>query len=136
MKLLGKEQKGTIINIVSAAAYLVNPGMSSYSIAKLALLQLSTFISAENPNIKAIAVHPGIIMTDMTLDIFKKFAKDTPELVGGLAVWLATDKSDFLRGKYMESNWSVDDLVERKEEILGGKLSIAVKGDFGSQQFE
>jgi hypothetical protein len=34
-------------------------------------------------------------------------------------------------------NWSVDELMERKEEIFKeGKLSIGIKGEFGSEQFE
>jgi hypothetical protein len=65
------------------------------------------------------------------------FAKDTPELVGGLGVWLATEKAAFLNGKYIESNWSVDDLMARKGEIVSeGKLSIVLKGEFGQRQFE
>jgi len=35
------------------------------------------------------------------------------------------------------TNWSVDELVERKDEILSqGKLSIVVKGDFREEQFK
>ncbi|KAE8441546.1 hypothetical protein EG329_004854 [Mollisiaceae sp. DMI_Dod_QoI] len=135
--LLGKERKGNIVNLTTAGAIMVFPGMSSYSLSKLASLQLQAFIAAEHPNISAVALHPGIVMTDMTLDFFIPFAKDTPELVGGVGVWLSTEKASFLSGKYMESNWSVDDLVARQDEIVQqGKLSVGLKGDFGSEQFE
>jgi len=137
LKVLGKERKGTIINITTAAALQVLPTMSSYSISKLAILQLNAFVAAENSNVRAITLHPGIILTDMTTEVFKRFAHDTPELVGGVGVWLATEKAAFLNGKYLASNWSVDDLVARKDEILSeGKLSVGLIGKVGKEQFE
>lgn len=70
------------------------------------------------------------------MDYFRPFSKDTHELVSGLGVWLSTDKASFLNGKYIESNWSVNELVERKEEIVQqGKLSVGLVGEFGSNQF-
>lgn len=100
-------------------------------------MQLQAFVAAESPNITAVSLHPGLVLTDMTLDDFRPFAKDTPELVGGIGVWLSTEQASFLNGKYIESNWSVEDLIERKEEIISqGKLSVVLKGDFGYEQFE
>ncbi|KAH7370582.1 putative oxidoreductase ucpA, partial [Rhexocercosporidium sp. MPI-PUGE-AT-0058] len=136
LHLLGKERKGSIVTLSTTAAVMVFPGMSSYSLSKLASMQLQAFIAAENPNVTAVALHPGIVMTDMTLDYFMPYAKDTPELVGGVGVWLATEKAAFLNGRYIESNWSVDDLTARKEEIISGKLSVRLEGDFGHEQFE
>ena len=112
------------------------PGMSNYSLSKLVALQLQAFVAAENPNVTAIALHPGIVLTEMTTGDFKPFAKHTPELVGGIGVWLSTEKAAFLNGKYVESNWSVEDLAARKEEIVSeGKLSLVLKGEFGKEQF-
>lgn len=137
MKLLGKEKRGSIINVTTAGAVMTFPAMSSYSLSKLVDLQIQTFVAAENPNVTAMSLHPGIIMTDMTTAFFVPFAKDTPELVGGVGVWLATEKASFLNGRYIESNWSVDDLTARKDEIVSeGKLSIVLKGEFGKKQFE
>jgi len=136
LKLLGKDGKGSIVNMTSGLALISFPGMSSYSLSKLVALQLQAFIAVENPNVTAIALHPGIVMTEMTTDDFKPFAKDTPELVGGVGVWLSTEKAAFLNGKYIESNWSVNDLAARKEEIVSdGKLSLVLKGEFGKEQF-
>jgi NAD(P)-dependent dehydrogenase (short-subunit alcohol dehydrogenase family) len=136
LKLLGKGRKGSIVNMTSGLALMTVPGRSSYSLSKLLILQLQAFIAVENPNVTAIALHPGIVMTQMTTDNFKRFAKDTPELVGGVGVWLSTEKAVFLNGKYVESNWSVDDLAARKEEIVSeGKLSLVLKGEFGKEQF-
>jgi NAD(P)-dependent dehydrogenase (short-subunit alcohol dehydrogenase family) len=133
LQLLGKEQKGTVIDLTTGAAVSIFPTLSSYSLSKLVALQIQAYVAAENPNVTAVAVHPGVLMTDMTADAFKRFALDTTELVGGVGVWLATDKAAFLTGKYISANWSVDELVERKEEISSeGKLSIALVGKFRS----
>jgi NAD(P)-dependent dehydrogenase (short-subunit alcohol dehydrogenase family) len=75
LKLLGKEKKGSIISLTTFAAHMPFPGLSGYSISKLALTQLQAFIAVENPNVTAVAVHPGLILTDATLDYFKPFAK-------------------------------------------------------------
>tara|TARA_R110002060_G_scaffold33056_4_gene43773 strand:+ start:315 stop:740 length:426 start_codon:yes stop_codon:yes gene_type:complete len=106
LRLLGKEKKGSIVTLSTSAAFMVFPGMSCYSLSKLASTQLQTFIAAENPNVTAISLHPGLVLTDMTMDAFRPYAKDTPELVGGVGVWLATEKAAFLNGRYIESNVS------------------------------
>lgn len=72
----------------------------------------------------------------MTWPNFQRFALDTPELVGGVGVWLSTEQADFLKGRYVSANWNVEELVERKEEIVGdNKLVIALTGKFGMEQF-
>lgn len=135
LKLLG-EKKGTIINLTSAGAHNVFPNMSAYSLTKLITLQLAAFVAAENPNVNSIALHPGMVPTDMTTDMFKRFSHDTPELVGGVGVWLATDAASFLTGRYIASNWDVEELQERNEEILKeNKLTMALVGKFGMEQF-
>ncbi len=76
-------------------------------------------------------------MTDMTLDALVRFSVDTPELVGGVGVWLSTGDKKFMSGRYLSVNWDVDELVERKEEIVeGGKLKIGLVGGFGEEQFK
>ncbi|KAK0123957.1 hypothetical protein ONS95_008945 [Cadophora gregata] len=135
LQLLGKEKKGSVINLTTGAAVSIFPGMSSYSISKLIPVQLAAYVAAENPNVTAVALHPGTVHTDMTLDSFVRFSIDTPELVGGIGVWLATEKAAFMTGKYVSANWDVEELTKRKDEITGGKLSVALVGDFGQEQF-
>jgi NAD(P)-dependent dehydrogenase (short-subunit alcohol dehydrogenase family) len=136
LKLLGKENKGYIVNLTTGGALQVVPGLSSYSLSKLVALQIQAYVAAENPNVVATALHPGVVMTDMTMDAFKRFAKDTPQLVGGVGNWLASDKAAFLNGKYITANWCVAELSSRKDEIVSeGKLSIGLVGKFGKEQF-
>ncbi|KAK9367593.1 hypothetical protein V1509DRAFT_640648 [Lipomyces kononenkoae] len=133
LQLLGTKKKGHLIGVTSYAGLLVFPGLSSYSIAKTANLQLIPYTAAENPNVTAIAFHPGIVETDMVTESFRPFAKDTPQLAGAVGVWLATEAASFMNGRYMSTNWSVDELVEKKDEILSKDLlKIKLGGDFGA----
>jgi NAD(P)-dependent dehydrogenase (short-subunit alcohol dehydrogenase family) len=54
--LLGTEKKGTIIDISAGIAMTVTPGLSSYSISKLAVLRLSEYIAAEHGNVSSVAL--------------------------------------------------------------------------------
>lgn len=124
-----------IITLTTGAAYEVFPNLSAYGISKLTVLELMTYVAAENPNVLAVAMHPGIVDTDMTIEAFQKFALDTPELVGGVGVWLAAwdgvDRS-FLGGRFVSANWDVEELVKRKEEIESeGLLKMDLKGTLG-----
>jgi hypothetical protein len=68
---------------------------------------------------------------------FIPFAKDSPALVGGTAVWLCSGKAHFLSGRYVNSNWSMDDLLEREEEIeASNKLKIDLVGTFVVEQLQ
>lgn len=112
------------------------PSLSSYSLSKLVNTKLQAFVAAENPNVTAIALHPGIVETDMTDASFKKFAKDTPALVGGVGVWLTGEEAKFLTGRYVNVNWDVEELVQRKAEIVKeGMLGLGLFGEFGKEQF-
>lgn len=121
------------------AAYLVFPTMSAYGISKLAVLEIMAYVAAEIPNVVVTAPHPGITNTEMTNNIFKRFALDTPELIGGVGVWLAgwegADRS-FLSGRFVASNWDVEDLVGRNDEILEKDLlKMDLNAKLGAEQF-
>lgn len=132
LQLNGKDRDVTIINVASAAALNSLPCLSSYSLSKLCQIRLQDFVRSENPNVRTFSVHPGIVKTRMTPLAFERFSRDTFELVGGVTVWLASEQATFMNGRYMSVNWSVDELVERKDEIVSnGLLSIRLQGKFG-----
>ncbi|KAL2851663.1 hypothetical protein BJX68DRAFT_275147 [Aspergillus pseudodeflectus] len=121
----------TIINITSAAAINVTPGLSSYSLSKLCQIQLQSFVRAENPRVRAVSLHPGMVKTEGIPPAFHHFAQDTFELVGGAAVWLASDQAPFMDGTYMSVNWCVDELIARRDEIIAnGLLEVRLRGEF------
>ena len=96
-----------IVTLTTSAAYDVFFSLSAYGISKLAALELMAYVAAENPGVVAVAVHPGVVPTDMVIGSFKRFAGDTPGLVSGLGVWLAAwsgvDRR-FLNGRFVSAN--------------------------------
>lgn len=118
--------KGTFINLVSLVATFLAPGMSSYSISKLAQIKLGEYLDIEHPDLRVFSVHPGVVAAEngrgVVIDAFTPFAKDTAALTGGFTLWLDTPKADFLKGGYLHSNWDVDELEQHKDEIIKKKL--------------
>jgi hypothetical protein len=52
-----------------------------------------------------------------------QMAVDSPFLAGGMAVWFAAEVSDgedrgWLGGRYISAVWDVNEILERKEEIM------------------
>lgn len=47
---------------------------------------------------------------------------DAPQLPGHFAVWLCSEEARFLRGKFVWSNWDVDELKAKKDEIESSPL--------------
>jgi NAD(P)-dependent dehydrogenase (short-subunit alcohol dehydrogenase family) len=132
LKLIGPSRPATIINITSAAGISVMPTTAAYALSKLTQIQIQRFVAAENPNVVAVSLHPGTVLTSITKPAFVKFSKDTMELAGGVSVWLASGDKIWMNGRYMGVNWDVEDLEGMKEKIVGeGELFMELKGTFG-----
>ncbi|KZS98912.1 NAD-P-binding protein [Sistotremastrum niveocremeum HHB9708] len=103
------------------------PFTSSYAVAKHALIRLIEFIAIEHPQVKAYAIHPGLIKTGATdANPGMWDCPDTPELPAGTLLRLTSGKEDWLAGGYVSSNWDFDEVTEKyKEKIieLGGVVS-------------
>ncbi|KKY38791.1 putative short chain dehydrogenase reductase [Diaporthe ampelina] len=101
--------QGAIINLVS-----------------LATIKLGEFLDLENPKLRVFSVHPGMVEADngrgMVIEALLPFSKDKAGLTGALAVYLTTNKADFLRGGYIHANWDVEELEAHKDEIAEKKL--------------
>ncbi|KAI1841425.1 hypothetical protein JX266_012354 [Neoarthrinium moseri] len=128
-----KDSHATIVNVSSWQGFYVVPPMSGYFISKFIGDSLMTYIAEQHKNVNAVAVYPGLVETDMLREPFRSlFSLDTAELVGGVAVWLCQEKARFLSGRFIAANWSVDDLLEKKEEILKNDLlKVKLSGQFG-----
>ena len=59
----------------------------------------------------------------MVVDAFTPFAKDTQALTGGVSLWLATPKADFLRGGFLSVNWDINEMEAHASEITDSKLT-------------
>ena len=120
---LQSKRGGTIILITSGGSLRARPGASAYQSTKLAINRLAQFIEADHgqQGIRAFAIHPGGVPTKLALGMPKDMYKvlvDTPQLSGGMCVYLTSNRADFLQGRYISSTWDVIELEARKQEIL------------------
>lgn len=94
--------------------------MSAYGASKLAAASVVEFLQAENPKIKTFNVSPGVVKSDMSekASSLGMVANDSPELAANLAVWLASQESDFLNGRFIWANWDMEQLVKEKEKVI------------------
>ncbi|KAJ5650257.1 NAD(P)-binding protein [Penicillium longicatenatum] len=116
--------KPTVVNLISSIA-LTPPTLSSYFISKLGVAKFTEFVTAENPHVTAYSLSPGIVLTSMTLESFKPFARDSAELTGAVTVYLATKRPTYLNGRHLSVNWDLEELETRQSEFASSdKLQI------------
>jgi NAD(P)-dependent dehydrogenase (short-subunit alcohol dehydrogenase family) len=137
LPLLLKSEVKIIINVSSIGAHMTLPGASAYQTAKLALLRFTEFIDneygKEGEGVIAIAIHPGGEKTDLANGMPEAFHValiDKPELAGNTVVWLTGERRVWLSGRYVSVNWDVEELEQRREDILRGDL-LKVRMDVG-----
>ncbi|PQE04027.1 oxidoreductase short chain dehydrogenase reductase family protein [Rutstroemia sp. NJR-2017a BVV2] len=117
-----KKPTGTIITVSSGRAGISTVGGSAYNISKLAEQRLTEHVALEYPSLRVFTTMPGIVPTDMATDFFRPFAKDHVDLTGMLALYLAQEKADYLRGGMVSVNWDVEEMEKHKDEIVEKKL--------------
>ncbi|KAF2160784.1 hypothetical protein M409DRAFT_59579 [Zasmidium cellare ATCC 36951] len=115
----------TFINLTTAGILFPPfPGMGAYVSSKTAALKLLQCFAAENANLRVHHVHPGFLETEMSRQLGEKiklpFGFDDISLPADFLVWIASPEAEFLRDKIVFAAWDVDELKDRKEEILGG----------------
>ncbi|KAL7957853.1 hypothetical protein V8C34DRAFT_169584 [Trichoderma compactum] len=78
-------------------------------------------------------VHPGMAPSKVLRPELHIYAKDTVELFGSLTIYLSGPKEDFLKNRFIATNWDVTDLEKHQDEIVAEGLlkSQAFKGDIG-----
>ncbi|EMT74354.1 Short-chain type dehydrogenase/reductase [Fusarium odoratissimum] len=119
-QFLKQSQPGdTIINIGSGAGHLPPiPGYSAYSSSKLAFAKMVEFVQQENPHLRVFNINPGAIATEMQKKSGDIATVDNIRLPASYCVWLATSKeADYLKGRFLWTNWDVTELLQRKDEI-------------------
>lgn len=97
---------GTVIFLGTLGASFTFPGMSAYSGSKLALMKFAEALDAEQPDLRVFTVHPGIVAVTETnrgtvVDALTPFAKDKGIQTGGLLLYLAQPRADYLRGGFI-----------------------------------
>lgn len=107
-----RQKAGSIINMASVVGVSGNAGQTNYSASKAGMIGLAKSIAKElgSRNIRANAIAPGFIISDMTNslpeDVRKQWAQQiplrrggTPEDVANVATFLASDLSSYVTGQ-------------------------------------
>jgi 2-deoxy-D-gluconate 3-dehydrogenase len=108
------QRSGKVINVASVLGAVGLPGYTVYGATKGGVIALTRALGVEwaRHNIQVNAIAPGWFATDMTHDAFAderinaRLTRDIParrigrpEEIGALAVYLASDGSDFMTGQ-------------------------------------
>ncbi|PVH83822.1 NAD(P)-binding protein [Cadophora sp. DSE1049] len=121
-----------IINIVSGGAHLASAFLSPipYNISKMAIVRMSQYVDdshRERHGVVCYALHPGTCSARTPLTDGNVVLVDDVELCGGYCVWLTKQKREWLSGRYVSSEWDVDELEAMKDEIVkGDKLKFTM----------
>ena len=110
--IMARQKGGSIINMSSVVGVSGNAGQCNYSASKAGLIGLAKSIAKEmgSRGIRANAIAPGFIITDMTAALSEVVRKDweskiplrrggTPEDVANVATFLASDLSSYVSGQ-------------------------------------
>ncbi|VDC05649.1 unnamed protein product [Peniophora sp. CBMAI 1063] len=128
-----QKANGQVIAVSAGLAYMNVPNNSDYAISKLAVNRLVEFIPLEFPSVSAIAVHPGVVKTNMTTTVelpdslpAAKEPYDTPELPAATILYLTLGQGvEWLNGRYYSANWDIGDVEKLwKEKIVAGNALV------------
>jgi 3-oxoacyl-[acyl-carrier protein] reductase len=113
-KLMTRQKSGSIVFVASIAALDGNPGQTSYSSSKAALLGATKTLATElaEHNVRVNAIAPGVILTDMTAALpaqaYEKLCARIPmrragiaSEVAGVMLFLASDLSSYVTGQVL-----------------------------------
>lgn len=115
-----------ILDISSFATHIYVPQISAYSITKLAFTQWLAHVQEENQEqgLRIHSFHPGGVLTETVREFGmteETMDWDDVQLPGQFAVWLASEEADFLNGRFVWTNWDVEELLSRKAEFEGDR---------------
>lgn len=107
-----RQKAGSIISMSSVVGVSGNAGQTNYSASKAGIIGFTKSVAKElgSRNIRANAVAPGFIITDMTAKLPEEVRKDweskiplrrggTPEDIARVCVFLASDLSSYVTGQ-------------------------------------
>ena len=110
-----KKRCGNIINLSSVVGLMGNKGQTNYAASKAGIIGFTKSVAKEygRKNIRCNAIAPGFIMTDMTDKLSDEATEaitkelplgrlGTPEDVANLALFLASDLSDYITGEVIK----------------------------------
>lgn len=113
---------GRIINMASVTGTRAYPPIMATSVAKTALLRMTEGLAqtAGPQGIRAFAVHPGVVKTELLLSYklgLPESVYTPPERVAALCVRLASGRYDVLSGRYLTVDDDLDGLLARSDAL-------------------
>ena len=115
MRSFVKNRTGNIINISSVVGLMGNKGQTNYAASKAGIVGFTKSVAKEygKRNIRCNAIAPGYIATEMTAELSEAQTQEikkqipmerlgTPEDVAKLALFLASDMSDYITGEVIK----------------------------------
>lgn len=113
--IMMKQRSGNIINMASVVGVHGNAGQCNYASSKAGMIALAKSIAQElgSRGIRANAIAPGFIITDMTAALPENVREEwckkiplrrggTPEDVANIALFLASDLSAYVSGQVIQ----------------------------------
>ncbi|CAJ0553078.1 Ff.00g115900.m01.CDS01 [Fusarium sp. VM40] len=112
-----------MINVSSSGALSVRSGSGSYRSSKLAVLRWTESLQVEygEQGLLAFCVNPGAIKTRITEGVpeaVRNALPHQPDIAGDTIAWLASERREWLGGRYVSCPWDMEELVARKDEII------------------
>lgn len=118
-KLMTRKNAGSIINIASLVGIVGNPGQIAYAASKGAIIAMTKSAAKElaSKKIRVNAIAPGIIATDLLCNVNQQIMDSITSKIGmkrlgnvedvaGLAVFLASDFSNYITGQIIKVDGS------------------------------
>jgi NAD(P)-dependent dehydrogenase (short-subunit alcohol dehydrogenase family) len=127
--MLLKSSLKVIINVSSVGATFVPPQSSAYGSTKLVMCRFTEYINQDHgegqDGMLAVAIHPGGVKTELAMNMPEErhaALKDEPELPGDTFAWLASERREWLGGRWINANWDMEELSRKREEIVKNDL--------------
>lgn len=122
--LAKKDSLKTVLNVASIWGLTYFPAGSAYQISKFALLRFSEICNAEygGRGLLSFSLHPGAVATEITVPLKPEIAQfliDKPEMRGNTIVWLTAERREWLAGRFVNGQWDMQELLEKKDKIVG-----------------
>ncbi|KAK4560638.1 hypothetical protein LTR86_005216 [Recurvomyces mirabilis] len=135
--LATKDGPQAYVCITSIAGHCTDSSLTpiAYSLSKTAINRMVENMHHDHKaeGLQAFSVHPGAVLTPQTElhhttqlgSAWTDLLVDDVGLCGGFLTWLTKERRGWLSGRYLSSNWDVDELAARKDEIVeGDKLTF------------